>query len=303
MACRGVYPFAPNGEQTARKALERAIERAKHYIYIEEQFLWPCSVVDSLRKVVKRNPALKVVIVLAEELEFEGPLRNVHHEMRNEAISAVIGISTGQVFVYCLEQPSTKTPIYVHSKLTVIDDCFVAIGSVNVNKRSLTTDAELHMGIVDADVIRSTMNGIPVSVCRFAKELRVALWAEHLGITDMTKLEDPAAALSLWPDWSKSTPRAPSRVHHALCYHPRSETATLLEWLEIMRALRAVFPKLPPPWDKFIDLDKAIDLAESLESTVKDKIGVSPPDILLGPYFFGLKRLLRDFVMNIETTC
>jgi phosphatidylserine/phosphatidylglycerophosphate/cardiolipin synthase-like enzyme len=298
LACRGVYPFAPNGEQTARKALERAIERAEHYIYIEEQFLWPCSVIDSLHKVVKRNSALKVIIVLAEELEFGIPLRVVHHEMRNEAISAVIGTSIGQVFVYCLEQLSTKNPIYVHSKLTLIDDCFVAVGSVNINKRSLTTDAELHMGIVDADIIPSTMNGIPVSVCRFAKELRVALWAEHLGITDMTKLEDPVAALLLWPDWSKSIPRAPSRVHHALCYHPRSETASLLEWLEIMRALRTVLPSLPPPWNKLIDLDNAIDLAESLE-----KIGVSSPVILLEPFFLWLKRLLRDFIMNIETTC
>jgi phosphatidylserine/phosphatidylglycerophosphate/cardiolipin synthase-like enzyme len=84
--------------------------------------------------------------VLAEELEFGFPLRSVHHEMRNEAISAVTGVSIGQVFVYCLEQPSTKNPIYVHSKLAIIDDCFVAIGSVNVNKRSLTTDTELSSG-------------------------------------------------------------------------------------------------------------------------------------------------------------
>ena len=64
-----------------------------------------------------------------------------------------------------------------------------------------------------------------------------------------------------------------------------------------------MLPNLPPPWDKLIDLDKAIDLAESLEKSMKGGFGVSPPDILLGPYFFGLKRLLRDFVMNIETTC
>ena len=177
LACRGGDPFAPNGEQTARKGLERAIVLAQHYIYIEEQFLWPCTVVDGLRNAVKRNPALKVVIILAEELEFGFPLRAVHHEMRNEAISAIIGSSTGQVFVYCLEQPFTKNPIYVHSKLTIIDNCFVAIGSVNVNKRSLTTDAELHISIVDADLIPGRMNGTSISVCQFAKELRVALWA------------------------------------------------------------------------------------------------------------------------------
>ena len=295
LACQGVYPFAPRGEQTARKGLERAISLAEHYIYIEEQFFWPCSVVDSLQKAIRRNPALKVVIVLAEELEFGFPLRSMHHEMRNEAIAAVTGSSKGQVFVYCLEQLRTKSPIYVHSKLTIIDDCFVALGSVNVNKRSLTTDTELHLGVVDGAVVGGTINGAALPVCTFARDLRVQLWGEHLGVTDPVKLADPIAALSLWPDWSKSSPASPSRVHHALCYHPRSESASLIDWIEILNALRQAFPKLPPPWDTLIDLDEAIAAAGGAGTTLSE--------LVLAPFLFSLRGLLKDYVMNIETTC
>lgn len=299
LACRDVYPFARAGEQTARQGLERAIGAAEHYIYIEEQFLWPCSTVDELRDAVKKNPSLKVVILLAEELEFSGVLRVAHHEMRNEALTAIAGSSIGQVYVYCLEQPSTKSPIYVHSKLTIIDDCFVAIGSANMNKRSQTTDSEVHLSVVDGQIIPGTISGASVSVCRFAKELRIALWGEHLGITDPAKLEDPVASMSLWPDWSRSKPTAPSRVHHALCYHMKTETATLLEWLDLLKVLRTTTP-LPPPWDRLLDLD---DLITKIEQVTMGALRLSPPEILLGPGYITLKRFAKNFLMNIETTC
>ncbi len=299
LACRDVYSFAPHGEQTVRKALERAVDRAEHYIYVEEQFFWPCSLVDHLATAVKRNPLLKVVILLAEELEFGGALRIAHHEMRNEAIAKVTGTSVNQVFVYCLQQPLTRASIYVHPKLIIIDDCFVGIGSANINKRSLTTDSELHLGIVDSSIIPSKMNGSPVSVCKFARELRVSLWSEHLGVSASSQLEDPITALSLWPKCSKSTLRNPSRVHHTICYHPRTETATLVEWLEVMRALRASFPQLPPPWETLVDLDQAIDAAELFASTT----GIDVPSFLPRAHLFVLTRMLKNLVMNIETTC
>lgn len=302
----GVYPFAPRGEQTIRLALERAINLAEDYVYIEEQFLWPCSVVNALRKAVRRNPALKVIILLTEEIEFGFPLWNVHHEMRNEAIRDITGASKGQVFVYCLQQLSTKSPVYVHAKLTIIDDRYVALGSANVNKRSYTTDSELHLGIVDADIVPGVIGGKPTPVCRFARELRVSLWGEHLGITALGRLSDPVAAITEWPDWSSSTPQKPSRVHHAVCYHPRGKKPTAKELLRFLRALRKsypilLYPTLPPPFDKFVD--EAIALLEAAEQTESKFLEEITADFVLGGNYFLLKRLLRDFIMNIETTC
>jgi phosphatidylserine/phosphatidylglycerophosphate/cardiolipin synthase-like enzyme len=301
LACRDTYPFAPHGEQTARLALEKAIDSAEHYIYIEEQFLWPCSLVDKLRDAVVRNPKLRIVMVLARDLEFGRPLSSAHYEMRNECTRKIIGSSVGQVFVYHLEQLGTGLPIYVHPKLMIIDDCFVGIGSANINKRSLTTDTEVHLGIVDSDIVPGMMDAAAVSVCRFAKELRVALWMEHLGITDPSKVEDPIAAVSLWPDWSKSKPSSPSRVHHAVCHHPRNEVASALEWLSTLQAIRALFPNLPPPFDQ-VDLDELIQRLEELNESLL-RSGIDITNLIFGPQVLLVKKILQDFVMNIETTC
>jgi phosphatidylserine/phosphatidylglycerophosphate/cardiolipin synthase-like enzyme len=301
LACRDVYPFAPSGEQTTRKGLEKAIDNAEHYIYIEEQFLWPCSLIDKLRNAVIRNPNLRIVMVLARDLEFGRPLSTVHYEMRNECIGKITGSSTGQVFVYHLEQLGTGLPIYVHPKLMIIDDCFVGVGSANINNRSLTTDTELHFGIVDGDVVSGTINGAAVSVCRFAKELRVALWMEHLGLTDPSKVEDPIASVALWPDWSKSRPGAPSRVHHAVCHYPPNEVSSLLEWLSTAKAIRSLFPKLPPPFDQF-DLDALIQKLEAANDALL-RSGIDISDLIFGPQILLVRKILRDFVMNIETTC
>lgn len=83
--------------------------------------------------------------------------------------------------------------IFVHSKLWLVDDVFAAIGSANVNNRGMNHDSEVDVFVVDG---RSDRAGR-----RFAKQLRVDLWAEHLGIGESTAsrllLDDLDRALAL----------------------------------------------------------------------------------------------------------
>lgn len=300
LAC-GVYGFAPRGEHTPRTALERAIAKAEHCIYIEEQFVWPCALVDALARAVANNRQLKVIMVVARDLEFGGAMRVAHYEMRNDAVAAITGNSRNQVFVYHLEQLGKSTPIYVHSKLMIIDDRFVGVGSVNINKRSLTTDSELHLGIVDGQIDNGSIAGHPAKVCRFAKSLRVRLWSEHLGLT-AGDVDDPVIAVSRWPDWSKSRPGAPSRVHHAVCHHPRTETASLIDWLALVRELRGVV-SVPPVFQGRIDFDDIIAKLETAEKTFGGGGAINLVELVLGPQLMVLKTFLKNYVMNIETTC
>jgi phosphatidylserine/phosphatidylglycerophosphate/cardiolipin synthase-like enzyme len=84
----------------------------------------------------------------------------------------------------------------IHSKTWIIDDEFVITGSANCSRRSLYTDAELSVGVLDEDP----------SDYHFAISLRRALWGEHCGKTDpaativLTDLND---AIRIWnPDWT-----------------------------------------------------------------------------------------------------
>ncbi|EIW74184.1 phospholipase D [Coniophora puteana RWD-64-598 SS2] len=73
---------------------------------------------------------------------------------------------------------------YIHSKLMIVDDRRVILGSANLNDRSQKGDGDSEIALVveDDDMIRSSMNGEPYMAARFAATLRRQLFREHLGL-------------------------------------------------------------------------------------------------------------------------
>lgn len=83
--------------------------------------------------------------------------------------------------------------IYVHSKITIVDDVFVGIGSSNANRRGFHHDGEIHAFAVPQALKAATDNP--------ARSLRTSLWAEHLGLPPSMGdplVEDPIAAFELF---------------------------------------------------------------------------------------------------------
>jgi len=74
--------------------------------------------------------------------------------------------------------------LYIHSKVMIVDDRRVIMGSANINDRSQKGggDSEIALVVEDDDMINSSMNGIPYPVARFATTLRRQLYKEHLGL-------------------------------------------------------------------------------------------------------------------------
>ncbi|EKM74848.1 hypothetical protein AGABI1DRAFT_132820 [Agaricus bisporus var. burnettii JB137-S8] len=74
--------------------------------------------------------------------------------------------------------------LYIHSKVMIVDDRRVIMGSANINDRSQKGDgdSEICLVVEDTDMIQSTMNGEPYDVSRFASSLRRKLYREHLGL-------------------------------------------------------------------------------------------------------------------------
>jgi hypothetical protein len=82
----------------------------------------------------------------------------------------------------------------LHSKIWIIDDEFVLMGSANCNQRSLTHDSEICAAIADEPRFHSC--GLSL-----AQRLRIALWAEHLGMDNPSghaELVDGVAAGVHW---------------------------------------------------------------------------------------------------------
>lgn len=59
--------------------------------------------------------------------------------------------------------------IYIHSKLMLVDDTFMMLGSANLNLRSMTVDSEINIATVNPQLARG---------------LRKRIWAQHSGTAD-----------------------------------------------------------------------------------------------------------------------
>ncbi|HZA06428.1 MAG TPA: phospholipase D-like domain-containing protein [Nitrososphaeraceae archaeon] len=63
-----------------------------------------------------------------------------------------------------------RKQIYIHSKLMIVDDKWITVGSANTDKDGLEYSTEFDLGIVSSDL---------------SPRLRVKLWCEHLKTNDM----------------------------------------------------------------------------------------------------------------------
>ncbi|KAF0687206.1 Aste57867_21062 [Aphanomyces stellatus] len=169
-SCRydGYNAFAPSGETTVLAGHLKAIRQAKNVIYIEDQyFIYMPDLLDALLKALLSIQRLVVVT---------GP---------RGADSANAGYD---VFLYDMAAPLQdkfpnkvqiyKTPadIYVHSKVLLVDDVFLSVGSSNWNVRSMTSDAEMAANIVDT--ASGLMTPDHIAVAALAHNFRLTKFGE-----------------------------------------------------------------------------------------------------------------------------
>lgn len=109
--------------------------------------------------------------------------------------------------------------IYVHSKLMIVDDRRVLIGSANLNDRSQVGDRDSEMAILveDEDRVEAVMNGEPFQASKFAASFRRHLWQQHLGLL-------PPQVVS--PDTAKTFPTPGMKPAPAPNPHPFSSGAS-----------------------------------------------------------------------------
>ncbi|WP_375425608.1 phospholipase D family protein [uncultured Friedmanniella sp.] len=165
------YPFARGGERSVARGYSKALARSDELVYLEDQYLWSVDVVRAFVDNLQRNQQLRVIAVLPQLPDQAGPLSRVPQQLgRLEALRLLSRAGGDRVAAYGLENHE-GTPVYVHAKVCVMDDCWATIGSDNFNRRSWTHDSELSAVVVDTD-------GGDHSA--YARRVRLTLAAEHL---------------------------------------------------------------------------------------------------------------------------
>ncbi|WP_374582010.1 phospholipase D-like domain-containing protein [Pseudoduganella sp.] len=74
--------------------------------------------------------------------------------------------------------------IYVHSKLLIVDDRHIVMGSANINDRSLNGDRDSEIAVLlqDTATEKKTIGDAVTTVNTLARNLRVDLWKKHLAL-------------------------------------------------------------------------------------------------------------------------
>ena len=201
-AKRPPFPFAPRGERSVARAYAKALARARSLIYVEDQYLWSTDVARFFADALRRSPELRLLAVVPKYPDqdgvMSGPLNRIGQQ---EALAMLPDAGGDRVAVYDLENEAGR-PIYVHGKLCVIDDVWMAVGSDNLNRRSWTHDSEAACAVLDSERDERPPvdpGGLGDGARALPRQLRLTLWREHLG-PDVSEAEllDPRAGFEAW---------------------------------------------------------------------------------------------------------
>ncbi|HZP30550.1 MAG TPA: phospholipase D family protein [Acidimicrobiia bacterium] len=228
-ARRPPYPFAPEGERSIARAYLKAFGRARSIVYLEDQYLWSVDAARALSDALRRERDLRVVIVIPRYPDPAGRVVAAASRYGREMVQRELyAAGAGRVLVLDLEN-SCGTPIYVHSKVCIVDDVWIAVGSDNLNRRSWTHDSEISCAVVDTTRDRrapTDPGGRGDGARLLARTTRLQLAEEHLELPDgaAAGLVDPVAffdamrasaeRLDDWHRGGRSGPRPRGHVRH-----------------------------------------------------------------------------------------
>jgi len=120
------------------------IAAAEEFIYIENQFLTSPDIADALNRQLREKPNLRVLMVscrqpqgIMERKVMWGGRVRFRRRLEKNGLAPRITMA----HPVCCEN-GKKAMVRIHSKLMIVDDKFLHIGSANLNNRSMGMDTE-----------------------------------------------------------------------------------------------------------------------------------------------------------------
>lgn len=149
------------------------IERARRFIYADNQYFASRRIAEALARRLQERDGPEIVIV--NPISADGWLQEAAMGSARAALFfALADLDKHQRLEIYTPQTAAGEDIYVHSKLMIVDDRILRVGSSNMNNRSMGLDSECDLAIESPD------GDAPDTAIR---HLRETLMAEHLGTT------------------------------------------------------------------------------------------------------------------------
>ncbi len=179
------------GVREVLRMYQLLIGGARQLIYIETQYFTSSEVSRALIARMSRRelPALQIVIVMPDGAD--SPKERFALGKRQEYVLSALcsgakrfGHELRVLFSAPDEREGAGVATYIHSKLMIVDDIAITLGSANLTNRSMGLDTELNL----------TWNAErheAIGASRQLARLRARLLAEHAGSSDTKQFVDP----------------------------------------------------------------------------------------------------------------
>ncbi|EEY60392.1 phospholipase D, Pi-sPLD-like-12 [Phytophthora infestans T30-4] len=166
--------FAPYGENSLFQARIKALLSAKNFICIEDQYF--ILVPELLEAILQVMPTIQRLIVVVQRpvgrSKFSG-----YEKYMFEMTAPIQKLYPNKIQIYTTKE---ELDLYIHSKVVIIDDVYLSVGSANWNRRSMTSDSELAANIIDDETVESP-DGI--TVLKAARDFRIRKFQEMTGLS------------------------------------------------------------------------------------------------------------------------
>jgi hypothetical protein len=194
-----------------RRLLIDAILGAERSIFIENQYFGSRAVFDALRHRFARTdrPPIEVAMIYPRELHSVTEQLSVGTQQavmfRHLQRAAAQGGHRLGIYASLSTEPGSEPRArYIHSKVMIVDDRFMTVGSANTNNRSMGLDSELQVSWEAPEAAPAI------------RRARVNLLIEHAGMNPRVGLK----ALSAPAGWVAALDRWAAEERGALRPHP-----------------------------------------------------------------------------------
>ena len=211
-----------------RRLYEDAIDAAEEFIYIENQYFSSHAVNRALIKRMKAldRPRLRIVIILPRQpFDFIEEIGLGSTQARLlRSLTRVAARTRHTLGIYNSRAAGKKHRqiTYIHSKVMLVDDQFLTIGSANLSNRSMGFDTELN-------VSWQATGPNAQEIMEAIRAIRVGLLAEHAGLrkaSDVRRLAETEGLVAYLNTLAEDR-------RYRLCHH-RINTSVLSDLVTAM---------------------------------------------------------------------
>jgi phosphatidylserine/phosphatidylglycerophosphate/cardiolipin synthase-like enzyme len=220
---------SPVDEMSIFETHSRAVRQAKQYIFIEDQYFRAPMLNELILERMQEEPELLLIVATMEVDESDPGLKHTYLSDRAFAEAfpdrylllqlRATELLADEGWLYD-DVEVLNERIYTHSKLRIVDDVFLSVGSCNMNNRGYKYEGELNASVLDRDFVQEQRRRIflqyvgeeyaeylsddarnnfdVLRIARDYNQLVLDWWEDNQG--DL----DAAAAEEEWVEWRPS---------------------------------------------------------------------------------------------------